>query len=269
MRNIAPRRAPAASVAAPRAARIVEPAVIFAYLPHPRKSPHRGWLAGSCRALPVGLAVAVLLALALIGCGSERAVQRAARTSPRHQTRLVARSSHLRGDEDDDEPHGENARPNAHDNDADFDDDSPAKQGKAYHDGDDREILAWGHAANAADRTALATLLARYYESAARDDGATGCSLISPVLAEAAPRDYGSGAGPAYLKGSTCSAVMSKLFAHDRLKFAGPLRVTGVRIEGEEGIALIGSPMQPASSLRLSRVRGRWQVDALEGTPLP
>jgi hypothetical protein len=139
---------------------------------------------------------------------------------------------------------------------------------------DDVEVLDYGHAANAADERTITALLKRYHAAAAAGDGATACSQIFSLMAEAIVEDYGELAGPANLRGKTCAIVLSKWFKLSHRKMvanAATLEVTGVRIKGKKGLALLrfGATGQP----RYIPVRlefGVWKIYSIsDDSPLP
>jgi hypothetical protein len=175
----------------------------------------------------------------------------------------------LKGDEDDDDAPGNHTTDTSHDSDADFDNDSKVKQGKTYFDSDDGIVRDYGQAASAPDTRAITALVRRYYAAATAADGARVCSLMFSLLAEAIPEDYGRGAGPAFSRGNTCPVVLSKLYRHDHGMVAGVMVVTGARVNGKRGQALIGSKAMPASSLALKREYAVWKIDALLPHTLP
>lgn len=220
------------------------------------------------------MALTFALSGVLVGCGAGHTKKSATTAPPRIATRHAVPLKHfrldeLKGDEDDDDVSTMDKASNRPDNDADLDNDSLAKKDKRYRDDDDGLIVTWGHSAVASDAAAVGALVRSYYEAAAKDDGTGGCSLMSSQTAKEVPEDYGSGAGPAYLKGTTCPLVIGKLFVHDRSKFGAPFAVTGIRVKGNEAFALIGSPSQPAGWLKLRREEGTWRLTQLEPTPLP
>jgi hypothetical protein len=177
-------------------------------------------------------------------------------------------ASSFKGDEDDDESAStQTPGSNKYDNDADFDNDTIKNKG--YYDSDDGEIRNFGRAANAAERRAISGLVKRYYAAAAASSGAKACRMIYSTLEEAIPEDYGQPPGPAYSRGKTCAVVMSKTFAHDHSQLAGGFAVTGVRVEGKEARALLGSRTLPASFILLRREHGIWKINELLGQPLP
>jgi hypothetical protein len=102
----------------------------------------------------------------------------------------------------------------------------------------------------------------RYQAAAAASDGARACSLLFSLYAEAIPEDYGHVSSLPYAHGPTCAVVMSKIFKHEHRHFDTAFRVTGVRVRGNNAIALLGSPTLLASFLSMRRERGTWKVDA-------
>jgi hypothetical protein len=228
------------------------------------------------RSLLASLAI-VLLSLGVTACGD---AGKGAGSSSRAPSKTVAKSDaptpgesstsspgSFRGDEDDDETASNHTSETKNDNDADFDNDTNEDTG--YYDSDDNGIRAYGHAASAADRRTIATLVSRYFAAAAAGDGTKACPLIYSILAEAIPEDYGQPPGPAYARGKTCAVVMSKLFEHSRSQVAGGFEVTGVRVEGNQARALLGSRTIPASFIVAKREHGVWKIDVLLGQPLP
>lgn len=140
----------------------------------------------------------------------------------------------------------------------------------AYHDKDDAAALSFGHPASAADRRNVAELVKRYYAAAAAGDGSKTCSMMTPSLAGSLPQDYGQGAGPAYLRGaSTCEAIMGRVLARSHRQLEGAVAVTGVRVNGSNAMALLGSHTMAASDISLAMEGGQWRIAALLGAPLP
>lgn len=168
----------------------------------------------------------------------------------------------LRGDEDDDDTAGNDTPGNSN-----KDDDQ--KKEKNYRDSDDGSVVAYGHAAGAVDRRAITVLVQRYYAAAAAGNGATACALIYSIFAESIPEDYGQGPGPPYSRGKTCAVVMSKMFEHFHSQMSGAVVVTGVRVNGHQARALLGSSTEPAGFISAKRERGVWKIDQLVGEPLP
>jgi hypothetical protein len=146
---------------------------------------------------------------------------------------------------------------------------APSAQAKA--------ITEYGQEASPADKQAITALVNRYYVAAAADDGATACTLIYSPLSESVAEDYGQAPAPASLAGKTCQVVMSKLFRQVPGQPSAVLattEVTGVRVKGKKGYALLRSKTMPEGDITLQRELGTWRIgtligDALPGSPSP
>jgi hypothetical protein len=197
------------------------------------------------------LAIVVPVAVTVAGCaGARRDTRAAPRASPTAATSGVAEGDE-RGAKDVD--------------------------GRGQQDEDDYLVLAYGHAADAADERAVAALVRRYMAAAAARDGAAACRLVyarvnkGSKLLEAIPLPYTPGP-ESPLKGKTCPVVVSWLFREDRARLRseiGSLRVTGLRVSGRHGLALLG--FTPARERYIAVIReGRvWKVEGLLDSQLP
>ncbi len=144
--------------------------------------------------------------------------------------------------------------------------------GKSHYDSDDRSVRAFGHAVDGAQLTRVATLVKRYFAVASQGDGATACSMIVPSIARSVAEDLGRTGGPRYARGSSCATVLSKVFEHYHRQIAAEaaqLEVTGVRLDGEAGIAILGFTSLSARQLRLEREGRIWRISALLDAELP
>jgi hypothetical protein len=217
----------------------------------------------------IALVVTVLFCLGATACGgASKDVSSASGVS----SKGVGVAAPLVGDSDDDDELSERGDygPTVADKDGDFDNDSKARQIKSYVDSDDAAVLSYGHAATGSRGRAPSMVAKHYYEVAAVGDGATACAMISPTFAKAIPEDYGGVQGPAYMRGKTCPAVMSRLFEHDHRQFTHPIVVTGVRVQGSEALVMLGSTTVPASYLTLRRTQGgSWKIVGLLAIPMP
>lgn len=151
------------------------------------------------------------------------------------------------------------------DNDAD-------NRSKSYYDKDDHSVLGFGHAARAADRSAIAALVRRYFAVAAAADGVAACSMIVPSFAKSVPEDLGQSPGPPYSRGKTCAVVMSKTFEHYHRQLAAhaaSLEVSRVRVEGSMGLAVLAFKGLPGRQIQVAREGGVWMMDALLDRELP
>jgi hypothetical protein len=94
--------------------------------------------------------------------------------------------------------------------------------------------------------------------------------MFVPSLAKSVPKDYGQAPGPAYLRGGkTCHAVMSLMFKQFGKQLAGAVAVTGIRVQGNNALALLGSKTKPARDIMVQRVETTWKIGSLLGEPLP
>lgn len=219
------------------------------------------------RALISLLLVSLGLSVAACGHTGASSVSKAARdaTSP-----SGAAPGRLRGDEDDDDNNSETENlHNPADGDADRDHDYNENVINGYYDSDDATVRNYGHAAGAADKLALTSFVKRYFAAAAAEDGAMACSMIKPSFVRAIPEDYGSGAGPAYMRGKTCTAVMSLLFKHFHTQLSAPVVVSSVRVDGDKAEVIVGSTTTPVSYLPMEREGSAWRLVELLGAPLP
>lgn len=224
----------------------------------------KGWLA---------FLVLASLVLSFTACGGavkdgQSSAQRYSKTTaPVGSAALPMR---LRGDEDDDDENSETFNPhNSWDGDADRDHDYDENVINGYYDKDDNIVRGYGHAPSPPEQRALIAFVKGYFGAGAAEDGATACSMIIASISKAIPEDYGSGAGPSYLRGKTCAVVMGLLFKHLHGQMTAPITVSAVRVRGNEARIVVGSPATPVSYLPMKRERGAWKLIGLIGTPLP
>lgn len=71
------------------------------------------------------------------------------------------------------------------------------------------------------------------------------------------------------MRGTSCQTVVSLLFRHFHKRLNGRVQVTGVRINGNEAYAFVGSTTKPASFIIVKREGGDWKIGTLLGGPLP
>jgi hypothetical protein len=142
----------------------------------------------------------------------------------------------------------------------------PDRRSDAY-DKDDKAIVYLGHEAGPTDRRSIIDIVNRYQKAAAAGDGATACSLIYSPIAESVVEDYGrSPAGPPALRGKTCAVVMSKLFKQQHQQLTGylaMLHITKVRIDGNQGLALLGLKTGAEPYMTVRHEHGVWKVGSL------
>jgi hypothetical protein len=133
-------------------------------------------------------------------------------------------------------------------------------------DDDKLSVRSYGHEATQGDKSVITRLVKRYFTAAAAENGAKACAIIDSSVAKAAPLDYGQN-GPPYLRGGkTCAAVFSLLFKHDHRQLAvraSRLKVTGVRVEGNEGFVLLAFGRMPERQIAVEREGRVWKIEAL------
>ena len=235
------------------------------------------------------LAFVLLGGFAVAGCGGSSArplradaaggATASSSSSPASVASPAAAAAHLRAEESehylndgDKEREGDADGDNTADNDKDpsldyLPSDQRPHENSRYHDTDDKDLVTSGYEAGAAEEQAVAAVVDRYYAAATAGDGAEACSLLLPSLASAVPTDYGQAPGPAYLRGGkTCAAVMALLFKYNRRQLAGRAKVTGVRIENGQTLALLGSTTLPATATIVQSEGGKWKIAQLLAT---
>jgi hypothetical protein len=151
-----------------------------------------------------------------------------------------------------------------------------SRHDESYRDSDDEPVLAYGHPAAPAEARLIGALAKRYYAAAATGDGERACALTSPGLRTTIPGHYEEELGstmpmgrPVPRDAHDCAAVLSALFERLHAELSAPVAVTGVRVKGVHGYALVGSPTLPASSIVVTREGGSWMIDSLLGQPVP
>jgi hypothetical protein len=219
----------------------------------------------------------VVLCICLSACGgsSHGAGSPSRSSSAIASPSAVPTSPSITGDYD-----GDDEKASKHSSDGDNDDSTPKDRDNdsdnssgSYFDGDDKSVRGLGHAASAADGKTIERLVKRYFAVAVAEDGKTACSMISSGIAKSIPETLGGGAGPLYARGATtCAAVMSKTFAHYHRQLAAhapTLEVSAVRVDGNDGLAVLAFKALPGRQLRVARDGGVWRVGALLDLELP
>jgi hypothetical protein len=125
--------------------------------------------------------------------------------------------------------------------------------------------LHGGHEATGKTRREVTVLVERFYKAAVADDGAAACFLLTPAMVKSVPEDYGAAPGTPYLKGKTCSVVMTKLFKHPYGVTVADLattRVVGVHLNdnGHRGFARLHSSLMRTGEMVVERVDGKWRI---------
>lgn len=206
--------------------------------------------------LAIASCCVVPLCVALMACGassrnaSESRLAGSARTDAPRSSTTAQRPAYMRKDADDDY---DNTR-------------------HRHYDLDDDPIRFMGVAASASDARDIIAVVRHYYAVAATGDAGGGCSLLFKPLADALSEEFAGGSGATQTYGGSCSAVLVKFFKLHHRQFVernASIEVTGTRVEGERGLALLRFKMITDHHIRLSRERGRWTIRQLfdEGMP--
>ncbi len=141
---------------------------------------------------------------------------------------------------------------------------------KGLYDGDDSAVLDFGGPASATDEQAIIHLLQGYYADAAAEDGKAACSELDSLTAESIVENYGHTRA---LQGSTCTAVISKLFTQQHRQLAidnSSLKILAVKVEGHRALAIMKVASDRAARYIPARREGRaWKIVELLDSPLP
>jgi hypothetical protein len=153
--------------------------------------------------------------------------------------------------------------------DADADNDITAP----YDDKNNHEALNFGHEAGEPDKRVITALVKRYYTLALAGDAAKACATIYSTLAESVPEDYGSApAGPPYMRGTTCPAVLHGLFNHTHQQLAVEvplLHVMRVRMLEHHVKVILSFGRLPEREIYVGREGHTWRIGSLLDRELP
>lgn len=145
--------------------------------------------------------------------------------------------------------------------------------GRQTEEGDDLEVERYGHPASPAERRLAVRFVSSYFTAAMREDGAAGCALLEPSLAEGLPKSNGKSSPQHYLDGSTCAEVMHNLFVHRHRLIeaeARGLEVTGVRATpGTVFVLLAFRGIREPRMMGLHLQGRRLQLEASLDSPYP
>lgn len=138
--------------------------------------------------------------------------------------------------------------------------------GMGRYDTDNDADPTFGPAASPAEHEAIAIIVKRYYDAAAEDNGALACTLLDPLVAEAAVEEHRPGKGPAVLRGRGCAQVLTKLFAQrhrELVEEAAALRVGWTQTKEQRATVLADFGPTRERLVLVHRSHGVWQMDAL------
>ena len=130
-------------------------------------------------------------------------------------------------------------------------------------------VRSYGTKADADAETAIATAVKDFYAAKSAGDGAQACALLARPARKALIDTL---AQSGRLEGKGCPAVLSSLLADQAPQYregiAG-VEVTGARVEGDRGLALIEIEAIPEEVIPVRREDGSWKVAALAGSEIP
>jgi hypothetical protein len=133
----------------------------------------------------------------------------------------------------------------------------------SFYDGDDGEIRYYGHAASLSVTFEVTALIETYYRAVAAGDGASACSLIAAGLAGALVEERSGASGKG---GKTCPTLIPRLLAHvlgrSAADFAA-VTVIGVRVRGDEGLALLRLRSSEVRDIPVGREGRTWKMEAI------
>jgi hypothetical protein len=221
----------------------------------------RRWLNPTVK-MALAQAAGLLLCFCVVACGgADKSTDSASRSSPKSAAAIATNKTSVgqyrKGDADVDDIEGE---------------DNPKSD-------DDYPLTEYGHAAPVAEKRDIASLVKRYYSAAASEDGVAACRLLysrlarHPGLKKTVPEDrYSRPVNFHVPPNESCAAVTSLLFElhHGSLVRDAPtLQVTGVRVDGAHGLALLGFKTAPEQWIPVAREGAVWKVHALIALLLP
>jgi hypothetical protein len=139
---------------------------------------------------------------------------------------------------------------------------APRRAGAGEH------VQSYGTAASASEQAAVTSTVKAYYAAVAADRGTTACALLSTRIQGAIVRSLGHSA---LLQGKGCATILTVLFRHPAGQagaISPAVTVTGLRVSGDQGYALISTKAKPKGDIRVEREHGAWKVAALIGSAL-
>lgn len=130
-------------------------------------------------------------------------------------------------------------------------------------------IETYGTEADAASEAAIAAAVTSFFAANAAGHDAEACRLLSSAARRQVSLTLGRSPE---LKGRGCRAILSRLFKLQRPQYrAGikKIKVTGARVQGDRGFALLEAKAVPADAMPVQREDGAWKVAAVTSSQLP
>lgn len=145
----------------------------------------------------------------------------------------------------------------------------------------DENMHTPGREGSPSERRAISDAVRRYYSTALVGNGRAACAMLARPLTTSMLVEYGRYGAP-YLRGNTCTEIMSKVFRHDRrqvVAVASTQKLVDVRLEGDHGYAALhvdlpclrGSCVLNERVLHIANVLVKregdaWKIDSLLAT---
>jgi hypothetical protein len=135
--------------------------------------------------------------------------------------------------------------------------------------GDSNSIESYGRGADAASEAAISSAVTGFFAANAAGNETEACRLLSSVARRQLNETLGQSPE---LKGRGCRAILARLFELQPPQYrAGikDIKVTGARLQGDGGFALLEARGIPGDAIPIRREGGVWKLAAVEATPLP
>ena len=132
-----------------------------------------------------------------------------------------------------------------------------------------RASRTYGGQADEAAKSDIAAAVKDFYAAKAAGDAARACALLAGVTREALVETM---ARSSAVKGKDCAAIVGRLLTgqepgyRERIK---GVEVTGARVSGDRGLALIDIEAIPEEVIPVRRESGSWRVAAIAGSEIP
>jgi hypothetical protein len=126
----------------------------------------------------------------------------------------------------------------------------------------------YGHPAGAGEQAAVTSTVKAYYAALASGSEAAACSMLGARIQGLLEKSIGRSP---LLRGKGCVGAFKLLFGHRRGGASAVSRdvsVSGVRVSGDRGYALISTKALPSGEIRIEREHGAWKIGSLIGTPI-
>jgi hypothetical protein len=128
-------------------------------------------------------------------------------------------------------------------------------------------IRTYGTQADEDTEAAIEMAVKDFYAAKAAGDGAGTCTLLARDARKALVQTISQSG---QLKGKGCSAIVSRLLEQQKPQLrVGKVEVTGARVEGDRGLALLEIEATPEEVIPVRREGGSWKVGAMAGSEIP